>query len=478
MTDVVPSHAPGSGPREDGERFSYRADLALLPGGWAREVLLEVGRDGSLLRVEPDSADGEGEPTGGVTVPGVPNLHSHAFQRAMAGLAETPGGSDDTFWSWRETLYAFLQRLSPEDVEAVTAFVYMEMLLAGYTSVVEFHYLHLDPAGRPYQDPAELSRRVLAGAERAGIGLTHLPALYRSGGFGGAPPGPGQCRFLRTPDELLELVARVRDEAVEDRRIRSGLALHSLRAVPLDALQEVLEGYESLDPEGPIHIHVSEQRREVEACLEWCGLRPVELLLDRAPVDGRWCLVHATHALGQELAQVASRGAVVGLCPTTEANLGDGIFPLEAYAAAGGRWGVGSDSHVSISPVEELRWLEYAQRLLREERNVLGRALNDSTGTALFLSALSGGAQATGRPVGALEPGRQADLVVLDPELPDLRTRSPEKLLDTWIFSGNRNAVRHVMVGGRWIVRDGRHERGEEIARGYRRAISRILDTG
>jgi len=455
---------------------------ALLPTGWASDVLLAVDEGGILAKVVPGAGAVAGaDRLDGVAVPGVPNVHSHAFQRALAGLTERrgAGAGADSFWSWRERMYAFLDRLGPEDVEAIATQLYVEMLKAGYTSVAEFHYLHRDAAGRAYDDPTEMSRRVLAAAERAGIGLSLLPVVYMSGDFGGAPPAEGQKRFLLDVEGLAALVERLAplvrgDESACGDRAGLGVALHSLRAVPPAAIDEAVALWRRLGAGAPIHVHVAEQLREVDACLAWSGARPVEWLLDHAPVDERWCLIHATHMTPEEVTRMAATGAVVGLCPTTEANLGDGLFPLRAYLEAGGALAVGSDSHVSVSPVEELRWLEYGQRLVSRTRNVAAGFPYESTGRSLLEAALAGGARALGRPVGALEVGRRADLVVLDAGHPLLAQRRGDALLDAWIFSGNAPVVRHVVVGGRVVVRDGHHPEEEAAAAGYRDALLRV----
>lgn len=455
---------------------SLLAPTALLPDGWASDVRLEIDAGGVLTSVVPGAGGpGSGEVLDGVVLPGVPDLHSHAFQRALAGLAERGAPEGDGFWRWRERMYAFLKRLSPDALQAIATQLYVEMLEVGFTSVAEFHYLHLDPSGARYADPAELSRRVVAASRSAGIGLTHLPVLYRASDFGGAPPTAGQRRFVLDVDALLEVVASVRADLAGDPDRRSGLALHSLRAVPPEALAEALGGYRAADPDGPVHIHVAEQQREVEGCLAWSGARPVAWLLDHAPVDHRWCLVHATHMDPDETRRLAASGAVAGLCPTTEANLGDGLFPLPSYLAAGGVFGVGSDSHVSVSPVEELRWLEYGQRLALRRRNVAAGREDRSTGRALLDGALRGGERALARGAGALAPGRRADLLVLDAGHPVLWGRTGDDLLDAWIFSGDANVVRHVMVGGRWVVRQGRHPRRDEVAARYREAVAALV---
>jgi formimidoylglutamate deiminase len=459
---------------------SYFAERALLPTGWARNVRFEVDAEGTLTGVQPDAAADGATALAGPAIPGMPNLHSHAFQRAMAGLAERAriGESDageDSFWTWREVMYRFVRRLAPDQVEAIAAQLYVEMLEAGYTAVGEFHYLHHDPEGAPYDDPAELSRRVIAAARTSGIGLTHLPVFYRYGGFGAKPAGDGQRRFLNTPERYLELWSLLHRDLRADPQFRLGVAPHSLRAVTAEDLRTVLDGIAALDGEAPIHIHVAEQQVEVRDCIEWSGLRPVEWLLTHEEPGPRWCLVHATHMTDEEAAALARTGAVAGLCPTTEANLGDGLFPAGTYLEAGGRIGIGSDSHISVSPVEELRWLEYGQRLSFKRRNLLADAADSpSVGARLYKAALSGGARALGRPIGALAPGCRADLVVLDAELPCLLGKSDDVLLDAVVFAGNRNPVRDVMVGGRWLVEGGRHVKGREVLAGYRSALAAL----
>ena len=448
---------------------------AFLDGAWATDVRISVSPDGAFQSaVSGVSAEGA-ERVGGVAVPGVPNLHSHAFQRAMAGLTERGSERGDTFWSWRERMYRFLERLDPDDVEAIGAQLYSELLRHGYTAVSEFHYLRNDQAGNSYEDPVEMGRRLLSAGERAGIGMTMLPVLYRAGGFGGTSPSPGQARFLVSVDQLLTDV-RLLADATGEGDTRVGLGLHSLRAVPPEDLIAAVWAITEIDPSAPIHIHAAEQLGEVEACMAWSGARPIEWLLANAGLDSRWCVVHATHMTDTEVAGVAGTGAVVGLCPTTEANLGDGLFRFREYATRGGAWGIGTDSHVSVSPVADLRLLEYGQRLVGKERNVAAGANARSTGRTLLEAAWSGGAKACGRRLGRISQGARADLVVLDPDHPALVGRDGDDLLDSWIFSGEDTPVRDVMVGGRWVVRHGRHEREEEISQAYRAAVERIRD--
>lgn len=445
------------------------APLALLPDGWRTDVGLDLDEAGNLSGVTPGAAPEGRERLDGPVLPGFPNLHSHAFQRAMAGLAEHRGGDpEDDFWSWRKLMYGLAGALTPDEIQAVAAQLYVEMLEAGYTAVAEFHYLHHQPDGRPYDDLAELSERVIAAAGEAGIGITHLPVMYLTGGFGGKPATDGQRRFLNPPDRFLELVERVRARHRGNAEVAVGIAPHSLRAVPPEALAEIVGAVETATP---IHIHIAEQTGEVDQCLAWSGKRPVEWLLANAPVDHRWCLVHATHVTPNEVRTAASAGAITGLCPTTEANLGDGFFPAEDWRAAGGAVGLGSDSHISVSFVEELRWLEYGRRLVARRRNRLTGA--DGI-RGFFLAALEGGARASGRAIGRIAAGSRADLVVLDRDAAILAEVPAEKLLDALVFAGNVNPVRHVMVGGNWRVRDGRHPDRELILGRYHRAVAAV----
>jgi len=455
-------------------------DRALLPAGWARDVTVSVGADGAIAHVEADSTPVGGGAVmrrcHGIALPGLPDLHSHAHQRALAGLAERSGPGRDSFWTWREAMYRFAARLDPEGLEAIAAALYADMLEAGYTAVAEFHYLHHGPDGTPYADRAEMARRCHAAARSAGIGVTLLPVLYRYGDFGGAAPGDGQRRFVNDAEGFASILEAVASDLAGDPDAALGIAPHSLRAVDADLIEAGRAALDRLRPgEGaPIHIHVAEQRREVEACIAWSGRRPVEWLMAHAPVDARWCLIHATHMTEAETLGLAKSGAVAGLCPTTEANLGDGLFPAEAYAGAGGRWGVGSDSHVSVDPREELRWLEYGRRLADHARTVLAGAPDRSTGRALWEAACAGGAQACGRPIGAIAPGRRADIVVLDPEASLLAGRDGDAILDTFVFVGGPNPVREVFVGGRCVVENGRHRDRAAIDATFRRTLERL----
>ena len=443
---------------------------ALLPDGWAPNVRLVI-EGGLIAGVQPGAAAGLDDERHAVGIPGLPNLHSHAFQRGMAGLSEQRGPAADSFWTWREVMYRFLSAMTPDDVEAVTAQAYVEMLEGGFTRVGEFHYLHHAPDGRSYAEPSEMAGRVCAAAAASGIGLCLLPVFYAHGGFGGLPPAPGQRRFVSNLDGFARLLDASRGLVAGLAGGTLGVAPHSLRAVTPEELAAVA----GLLPGGPVHIHVAEQVREVEDCLAWSGARPVEWLLDHAPVDGRWCPIHATHMTPEETARLAAAGAAAGLCPTTEANLGDGIFPGVDWLAARGRYGVGTDSNVSTDAAGELRQLEYAQRLGQRGRNLLAGEAGASTGRALFDAALLGGAVALGAGPAGLRAGAAADFVTLRAEHPSLVHRGGDRLLDGWIFGAGRGAVDGVWVRGRRLVADGRHVARDAVAARHADTMRRLL---
>ncbi|MCY4477150.1 MAG: formimidoylglutamate deiminase [Gammaproteobacteria bacterium] len=447
---------------------------ALTPDGWRDDVRVELDSQGTILSLEPGCRDAAVPAVGGVAIPGVPNAHSHAHQRLLAGLAEAGAGRGD-FMRWRELMYRVVGRIDPDSFQAVAALAYMEMLKSGYTSVAEFHYLHHDAGGSPYAQPAEMGLRCIAAAEDAGIALTLLPSLYAHGGFGPATAGSGQARFVCDSGAYMEIYSALA-KAVEDRPgMRLGCAPHSLRAVDESLLEEVLAAARQIDPDAPVHMHVAEQRSEVAACRAWCGASPVQLLLDSVAVDGRWNLVHATHMSDSERSALAATQATVVLCPTTEANLGDGAFSAREWLDLGGQFSIGSDSQVTISPADELRLLEYAQRLASESRNVLVGRSGQSLGRSLLDTALKGGAAALAQPCGFLDEGARADIVVLDSEHPALIARDGDEILDSWIFSGGTACVRDVFVGGRQVVSQGRHVNEPEIVGRYREAAEALL---
>jgi formimidoylglutamate deiminase len=454
------------------------APAALLPEGWARDVRIELDAAGRIANIAANSAAQLGdERLSGWLVPGMPNLHSHAFQRAMAGLAESRSQAHDSFWSWRDLMYRFASRLTPAQQQDIAAGLYVEMLKGGYTSVAEFHYLHHDVGGTPFDDPCEMSHRTVAAAKSAGIALTHLPVLYQHGGFGGKPASPGQARFIHSLDAYLRLVHALHARFGAEPDTRIGAAFHSLRAVDADSLRAAIPALRSLDATMPLHIHVAEQLQEVEACIAWSGRRPVRWLLDEAALDAHWCLVHATHMVADEVRDLAASGATAGLCPTTEANLGDGLFPAEAYLGGDrpGRFGIGSDSHVEVSVAAELRLLEYGQRLALGRRAVFATAETPSPGLRLYRDAALGGAQALGLAAGQIAPGSRADLVVLDPEAPAFSNKPLETLMDAWVFAGDAACVRDVMVGGRWRIRERHHADEERLARRFREAQAALV---
>ncbi|WP_065330188.1 formimidoylglutamate deiminase [Tritonibacter mobilis] len=446
------------------------AATACLPEGWVQDVRLTV-EGGSITGIESAAIAAPGDTRVDVLLPALANLHSHSFQRAMAGRTEYRAGGQDSFWTWRELMYRFLDHLTPEQYEAVAALTFMEMLEAGYASVGEFHYVHHQPGGAPYESLTELSQRVMAGAQHTGIGLTHLPVLYTYGGAEKQPLAGGQLRFGNDVERFSRLVTEARDAAQElggDTRV--GIAPHSLRATCPEDLAAVLP----VAAENPIHIHIAEQPREVAEIKAWLGARPVEWLLANTPVDDQWCLIHATHMTDEETRRMARSGAVAGLCPVTEANLGDGPFNGPEFLAEAGRFGVGSDSNVRISLVEELRTLEYSQRLRDLARNVLVPH-EGSVGETLYLGAVKGGAQALGRDAGRLEVGALADLVAIDRNHPALFGLPEAQILDGLCFAADDQTVTDVWAAGRHMVQEGRHIARDAIVKTYRTAITSLL---
>nr|WP_293611403.1 formimidoylglutamate deiminase [Ponticaulis sp.] len=432
-------------------RLNLFFDQAFLHSGWARNVRIGIA-EGRIIEIETDASIQPDDERHACALPGLPNLHSHAFQRGMAGLSELRGSSSDSFWTWRKIMYHFVGKLSPEQMKDIAALAFMEMLENGFTRVGEFHYLHHTPDGQPYSDPSEMSQAIMSASEETGIALTLLPVFYAHAGFGGLPPNPDQSRFIHDIDGFSRLLDQVRTRiSVLDDGVL-GLAPHSLRAVTPEELGQLTE----LGRDNPIHIHIAEQMAEVEACKKWSGQRPVDWLFDHAKVSGNWCLVHATHITAEETSRLAESGAVAGICPITEANLGDGIFPAEDYLALGGKLGIGSDSNIRIDASEELRLFEYGQRLSRQRRNVLSSETCKSTGETLFHAALNGGAQALGRSAG-LRVGNAADIVSLNMSDDSLIGKTDSQILDAFIFAAGQKAIDCVWRFGQREVTNGRH---------------------
>lgn len=447
------------------------AARALTPEGWKSGVRITI-EAGAIVTVEAEASAQEGDEHHAIMAPAAANLHSHAFQRAMAGLAEVRGASDDTFWTWREAMYRFALMMSPDDVEAVAAQLYVEMLEAGFAAVAEFHYLHHAPDGSPYAEPAEMAGRILSAARRVGIGMTLLPVFYAHSTFGGAPPKPEQRRFISDLSSFAGLVDDCRKMIKANEGEAIGIAPHSLRAVTPDELTALI----ALAGNGPIHIHAAEQVKEVEDCVGSLGARPVRWLLDHAAVDERWCLVHATHMDVSETQDLARSGAVAGLCPVTEANLGDGVFNAADYMRNGGHYGVGTDSNVSIGVASELRQLEYAQRLRERARNVCAPS-GASSGRAMLEAIWLGGAQALRRKSGRLAPGASADILAFRADHPTLAGKVDDQILDAWIFSAGNSLVDCVWSGGLKVVADGRHVFRDEIAAQFVRTMRELAES-
>ena len=443
-------------------------DRLLLPAGWKQNVRVRV-RDGQFAEIAPDSeAEGGGERYA-IGLPGLSNLHSHAFQRGMAGLAEKRSLSSDSFWTWRDVMYRFVDRLTPDDLFSIASLAYAEMLETGFTRVGEFHYLHHDRDGSMFADSAEMSGAIFAAAEETGIALTHLPVFYAHSGFGGLPPTENQRRFVHDVDSFARLMSALEPmrNALPDAVL--GIAPHSLRATTPGELSELIGQF----GRGPIHMHVAEQIREVDDCVASTGRRPVEWLLENAAPDERWCLVHATHMTDEETRRVALSGAVVGLCPITEANLGDGFFPIERYLQSNGRFGLGSDSNVLIDASEEMRLLEYGQRLVHRQRNLISTADRRSTGSNIFHAAMEGGAQALGGTAG-IATGSSADLISIRADHPSLVGRHGDDVLDSWVFAAGRDAIDCVWRRGVKVVSQGRHQRRSLIVDRYSKTLNRL----
>jgi formiminoglutamate deiminase len=446
------------------------AKQAKLSTGWAPNVRV-THANGRVTAIAVGQSPDPADTCVDTLLPALANLHSHSFQRAMAGMTEYRKAGKDSFWTWRDLMYRFTANLTPEHIEAIAAFVFLEMQEAGYASVGEFHYLHHRPGGAPYDDLGELSGRIAAAAASTGIGLTHLPVLYSYGGAGQVPLEAGQARFGNSVDRFNALVARAREAVAQlPADCRVGIAPHSLRATSPEDLAAVLAAHGA----GPVHIHIAEQPKEVADIHAWLGARPVEWLLANAGVTPDWCLIHATHMTVEETLNMAKSGVVAGLCPVTEANLGDGPFNGPSYLAAGGAFGVGSDSNVLISLTEELRILEYSQRLRDVARNVMVVG-EGSVGDTLYMGAAKGGAQALGRGTGEIAVGALADVVAIDSSAPSLCALHQDQILDGLVFASKDTVVTDLWSAGRHMVQSGRHIKRDEITRGYKAALQSLM---
>ncbi|MEI6896683.1 MAG: formimidoylglutamate deiminase [Psychromonas sp.] len=450
----------------------YFAKQALLNQGWAQNVRIEV-LDGTINSIIKDAQSDDAICLIGPILPTMANLHSHAFQRAMAGLAEVSLDPNDSFWSWRELMYKMVQKVTPDDLRIIATQLYIDMLKAGYSQVAEFHYLHHQQNGQAYSQPNEMAMQLLQAANTAGIGLTLLPVLYSHSGFAGQAPNEGQKRFINNTEQYLNLHHSCEKMLADHRLHRLGICFHSLRAVTQKQIEEVLTA--TLVPM-PIHIHIAEQKKEVQDCLTWSGQRPVQWLNNQIGIDSRWCLIHATHLNHDEILAIARSKAVVGLCPTTEANLGDGIFPAVDFIQAQGRWGIGSDSHVSLSVVEELRTLEYSQRLRDQQRNRLYNKQQNHIGDFLFQQARLGGEQASQVKLG-LEVGHRADFMVLDHQHPFIAASNSEDIINRWLFASNENLIRHVYIAGEPIITDFKHVQEEQVRGEFTTLLKRLFAT-
>jgi len=443
------------------------ARKALTSQGWQHDVRIDIDARGIISSIKK----GSGTPAFDLVLPGMANVHSHAFQRAMVGLTEhASAGGKDNFWSWREVMYKFLGQLTPEHIETIARAFYIDLLKHGYTAVGEFHYLHNDVSGKPYASPTELSDRVIAAAQDTGIHIAHLPVMYETSNFGGIPANDGQKRFVHTPDSFLSLFETLTKKYSKIEGVSLGVAPHSLRAVTPETLQRIVG---TVPADCPIHIHAAEQEKEVADSLSWSKKRPVEWLLDNHDINARWCLIHATHMTVKETERLAKSNAVAGLCPTTESNLGDGIFPGESYFKAGGHFAIGSDSNVCVSPWEELKMMEYAQRLSHRKRNVLCSEETPSVGRSLFTGAAAGGAQALGLKSGKITVGQRADFVAIAMDDPLLAEKKDDAILDALIF-GNAPRITDVFVAGKQVVKNGVHAQ-EEMAKAQLRNVIRQL---
>ncbi len=452
------------------------AENILLNDGWASKQTLTI-EQGVITAITAGKAD-DAEVATGAVIPGMVNCHSHAFQRAFAGFSEQGSEGQDSFWTWRKIMYQFLAQLTEVDAKSIAKQLYIEMLKMGYTRVAEFHYLHHDIDGSTYDNNssnlATMAHAIFDAAKESGIGLTLLPVLYQHSGFGEQAPTDGQKRFINSTAQFNQLVSDCFTLSENFPNTNVGIAPHSLRAVNKDALTSAIAHVRALDKQAPIHIHIAEQQKEVDDCLAHYGKRPVQWLLDNIALDKHWCLIHATHLDEQERKGIIATQAIAGICPTTEANLGDGIFPTTEFLAERGTIAIGSDSHISVNPIEELRWLEYAQRLIRQQRAILASKEQASVGQNLWQQAAMGGAQSTNSNTGCLAIGKQADLLLLDSEQTQLFASTRQHLLDSVIFASQQNIVNDVMVNGAWVIKNKQHKEQQQTSDNFAKLLLRL----
>jgi len=452
----------------------FHFSAVLTAQGWRQSVSATLDDNGFFTTLDSDDNPLDLPHINGYALPGSTNLHSHAFQRAMAGLGEVRGNSSDSFWSWREVMYKFVAIIDPDDLKAIATRLYVDFLKGGFTSVGEFHYLHHSPDGTPYDDPAQMSVAIVEAARMSGIALTHLPVFYAHSGFGGIAPNHGQRRFVHSLDDYEKLLQSLKDHCHSPLH-NIGIAPHSLRAVTPDELSK-LEGLrQEIVTGGPMHIHISEQTKEVDDCIAHYGARPVEWLLNNAEIDANWCLIHATHMTADETRNMAKTGAIAGLCPMTEANLGDGIFPAEEFQAAGGSFGVGTDSNIRTNVAEELQMLEYSQRLSKRRRNILADKDNPNVGDSLYQQAASGGAMALTQPAGVIDINKRADFIVLDRHLDGVERAAGAGYMDYWLFGATKRTPKDVYVAGQQVIADGCHGDEKAVNSEYRRVMQKLL---
>ena len=453
---------------------NYFIEKAFLPDGWHNNVSLSVDRRGYISHVKKNAQPSNQDEVLGWVMPGLVNCHSHSFQRAMAGYTEYRVSDTDTFWSWRETMYRHANAINPQQLLDVSAYLYMELIKQGYTSVAEFHYLHHQPGGNHYPHLSQLSESIIGAANSSGINLTLLPTLYMTAGFDKGPLAQQQQRFGNSTNSFLRVVEQAQEQCKMHHQHSIGIGFHSLRAVPKEAFSEVLSHFQTTKNPKPIHIHIAEQVKEVQQCLAHFGCRPVEWLLNTMGVDKNWCLVHATHMTKEETIGLAKTGATVGLCPSTEANLGDGLFPLTQFLDSNGHIAIGSDGNTCTNPMEEMRLLEYGQRLVMLNRNIGSNVAQKHTGTRLLQECLNGGARSIATKTGAIEVGYRADLLVLDHHSADLSITDDEFIMDTLLFAPNQSLVRSVMAAGEWHVRDFKHRDETRLTQAFVKTLKSL----